>query len=180
MKNKKSEELKKYLRVARGYTDGLGKKMDPGIIRKVALLNALGFVTEGSCEGHVDPKHGDVVPWVHVAVNHNKQTEAKVRQLVRSYWQYRMSADISDLHAIWMHPLNENKKKKTVGTMRIQPGPEVFYNRTERKDKAPRPVLKWFLEHGQNEMKAFTKYLELVYTGKEKLIQNPPKGQTVD
>lgn len=174
---KKIQKLNHYLREARQYADGLGKGMDKGIIRTVALFNALGYKTIASCEGHMNPNHGDVVPWVHIEIHRNKKRDRNIRRLVRSYWQYRMRANIPDLHAIWMHPLNE-KKDKTYEVMRVTIGPGVFNSVKTEKKKIPPTVLRWFLKNGRKEMKAFTKYLELLYFGNVSLLKNPQKGTT--
>lgn len=44
--------------------DGLGKGLDAGIVESVAALNAVGFETSGSCEGHAG--WGLPYPWVDV------------------------------------------------------------------------------------------------------------------
>lgn len=45
-------------------TDGLGRPIDPGIRYAVKKLNAKGFITVGSCEGHTT--HGVPAPWVDI------------------------------------------------------------------------------------------------------------------
>jgi hypothetical protein len=54
------------------YRDGLGKRVDEGIKPAVTALNALGFETSGSCEGHMD--RASAAPWVDVTV---QGTDAK-------------------------------------------------------------------------------------------------------
>lgn len=46
----------------RQITDHLGLGIDPGIFKTVVVLNALGFHTQQSCEGHLD--HGKPAPWI--------------------------------------------------------------------------------------------------------------------
>ena len=46
--------------------DGLGTKIDPGILETVIALNALGIETSASCEGHLD--HGTGAPWIDIEV----------------------------------------------------------------------------------------------------------------
>src|SRR5689334_15403267 len=47
-------------------TDRLGKGIDPGIFETVVMLNAIGLVTTGSCEGH--EQEGSPAPWVDLSV----------------------------------------------------------------------------------------------------------------
>ena len=44
--------------------DGLGKRIDPGIVETVVALNVLGIPTVASCEGHLE--WGCASPWVDV------------------------------------------------------------------------------------------------------------------
>ena len=48
-------------------TDGLGKKIDPGIIEAVTFLNLLEIPTTQSCEGHLPPIIGDSYPWIEIS-----------------------------------------------------------------------------------------------------------------
>jgi len=47
-----------------GFRDQLGKEIDPGIKGTIVALQALGFETHASCEGHLD--HGMKAPWVDI------------------------------------------------------------------------------------------------------------------
>jgi hypothetical protein len=51
-------------------TDGLGKGLDKGMIEPCILLNALGFHTRQSCDGH-----GESFPWVDFLTETEKQEE---------------------------------------------------------------------------------------------------------
>ncbi len=66
-------------------TDRLGKGIDPGIFETVVLLNALGFRTTGSCEGHLH--EGSPAPWVDLAVevppDEHKQAVEALREADR-------------------------------------------------------------------------------------------------
>jgi hypothetical protein len=46
-------------------TDALGKRIDPGILETVVVLNALHMHTTASCEGHLD--WGTGAPWIDIA-----------------------------------------------------------------------------------------------------------------
>jgi hypothetical protein len=170
------DTLAKYIKTAQAYKDGLGLKMDPGIVRTVALLNALGFETQASCEGHMDPHHGEIMPWITINTDHSKKKEDAVRRLVRSYWQYRMPAQVPQALALWIDELDAHKKDGTVGALRIQIGLDFLGVAIKHKSKMPEPVRAWLLAQGKKEMKAFTKYLELVYSGQLKVLKNPPAG----
>jgi hypothetical protein len=62
------------------YRDGLGKRVDAGIKPAVIALNALGFETSGSCEGHLE--RGDAAPWVDVTVD---GTDQKFRDTFQAF-----------------------------------------------------------------------------------------------
>lgn len=49
------------------WVDGMGYPIDPNIKETVIGLNALGFVTSASCEGHMD--HGTAYPWIRFDLN---------------------------------------------------------------------------------------------------------------
>lgn len=49
------------------YRDGLGKRVDEGIKPAVVALNALGFETNGSCEGHLE--RGQAFPWIDITAS---------------------------------------------------------------------------------------------------------------
>jgi len=57
------EQLMYWRRLARAFKDRVGMPMDKGIIELVALFNAFGFPTDGSCQGHAS--RGDM-PYVRV------------------------------------------------------------------------------------------------------------------
>lgn len=50
------------------YQDALGLGMDKGIIETVTLLQLLGYITCGSCEGHVGVKSGELSPWIDITI----------------------------------------------------------------------------------------------------------------
>src|SRR5687768_9377587 len=62
-----------------GVRDGLGKPVDIGIKRLVIGLNAHGFSTTGSCEGHLD--WGIAAPWVDLEPEVTQECRAHHRAL---------------------------------------------------------------------------------------------------
>jgi hypothetical protein len=65
--------------------DGLGKEIDPGIKSTVVALNAMGFETTGSCEGHIGWGKG---PYVDVG-KYPDELSAKLR----AFWEERKEPD---------------------------------------------------------------------------------------
>lgn len=74
--NELLEKQKKWDEIAaeiEGITDKLGKPIERGIKEMVIALNALGFETSGSCEGHIkgigegENKFFNMPPWVDLA-----------------------------------------------------------------------------------------------------------------
>jgi len=64
-------------------TDGLGRKIDEGIKESVIALNVHDFITEASCEGHVD--RALPFPWIDVAsatVNDERYLELRAKEKV--------------------------------------------------------------------------------------------------
>ena len=57
--------------------EGVEIPLDAGIKDTVIALNALGYKTIGSCEGHLD--HGTGAPWVHLAVDKADILDSKLR-----------------------------------------------------------------------------------------------------
>lgn len=60
-------------------TDSLGQTIDEGILKTVVILNALGFHTTQSCEGHED--WGSFAPWVDIKAEENEDLKNEVRLL---------------------------------------------------------------------------------------------------
>jgi hypothetical protein len=56
---------------------GVEIPLDAGIKDTVIALNALGYKTIGSCEGHLD--HGTGGPWVHLAIDEADSLDTKLR-----------------------------------------------------------------------------------------------------
>lgn len=72
-----------------GYVDALGRGMDAGIIEAVTALRLLGFVTTGSCQGHLD--HGLPGPWVDIALG--KLTRYRLGGLLDGFYVEHRPAD---------------------------------------------------------------------------------------
>lgn len=54
------------------WVDGQGKPIDSGVKKIVIVLNLLGFITEQSCEGHLD--WGRPYPWIRFATESDEVT----------------------------------------------------------------------------------------------------------
>ena len=155
--------------------------MDNGIKKTVALLNLLGYTTLASCEGHLDPTHGSLFPWIHVEFGNTRRAtkELKLRKLLRSFWQYRYRthADkrLPDGRSLYMEGLGKGKKKVIRITARFD---WELFAQCKDKGKMPLPVRRWFHEEGKKAMHEFTNYLWKVYVGEEKIMRKPPKGSS--
>lgn len=72
-------------RVART-VDGMGKRIDPGIIYLILALNANGIPTTFSCEGHLD--HGYAYPWVWIPEQDQDSLNALLSAFYQHIWTY--------------------------------------------------------------------------------------------
>lgn len=61
--------------------DGMGMPIDAGIFDTVVALNALGFTTVQSCEGHAD--HGVCAPWVDISFSGADESQQKIVQAIK-------------------------------------------------------------------------------------------------
>ncbi len=157
------------------YRDGLGKKVDPGIKKTVALLNLLGFTTTMSCTGHVRPDHGTLTPWVDVSAPTQK-TEDKLRTLVRSYWQDSKSWTRSRVVALSIDDALLSSDKE----LRLTCGIDIVADIKNDKKRMPESVREWFYKEGTKEMRLFTQYLQDVFEGKKKPTKKAPEGRRHD
>jgi hypothetical protein len=57
-----------------GLADIKGYKIDEGIRDTVVAFNMSGFNTTGSCEGHNDPDHGGLTPYIDIAAPNQPKT----------------------------------------------------------------------------------------------------------
>lgn len=76
-KKQRWEEMEKEVDT---WTDALGKGIDPGIKKTVIVLNLLGFVTQQSCEGHID--WGRPYPWVSIT-SEDKEIETLRNEIIK-------------------------------------------------------------------------------------------------
>jgi len=65
--------------------DHQGNKIDFGVLHLVAALQAPGFKTIASCEGHIH--RGKAVPWVDLALD--EQTRVRLRSLLARFYHQR-------------------------------------------------------------------------------------------
>lgn len=75
-------------------TDALGQPLDPRIFEAVIALNALGFETTASCEGHTE---GSYAPYIDIAVNtpaNEKERAIEALQLAESDEELRAANDL--------------------------------------------------------------------------------------
>lgn len=160
--------LKKIDTVVGGHDD----KVDQSMRKAITLLTLMGIAVRSSCEGHTDPHWFDLSPWIAVRAK-DKKEELKVRKIVRSYWHYLGNAQAPDMNAIWIYDdaLKQHK------LLRIQIGPDHFFDLKKEKPKIPLAVRKWFIGEGQKEMERFTGYLWKRYLGEVSVPQNPPPGR---
>lgn len=146
-------------------TDRLGMPVDEGIKQTVIYLQALGFPTNGSCEGHPNKKHGLDFPWVDVGEEHpthknwfkNEKLMAKIHSnlgrlyynliiLLNKYYKHRkVDYDVmldASLFATWI---------------RLQSKGGEAFKQFSKKDKSGK------IFAYTKEMKDFTKFLEKEY-----------------
>ena len=68
--------LGKYIRETKDIRDSLRRPIDPKILQSAATLRGLGFVTSGSCEGHL--KRGPGAPWIDIGQEPSYQELAAI------------------------------------------------------------------------------------------------------
>lgn len=77
-------------------TDGLGLGIDPGIKHVVAALMARDFITNASCEGHID--RALPYPWVQLSIpkdskgvyeKANREQHQKIEELLAEFYKGR-------------------------------------------------------------------------------------------
>lgn len=169
-------------------TDGLGKNIDKGIINTVYEINRLGFMTNGSCEGHLN--HGTLGPWVDIA---EKGMEAWYDEKIQSFFDKQIKGKISEEEAnknmikqlatkeyrihdsnllkekkkiqriIDDYYSNKNSKVKASIKLNLVDIVGIFRiessgNRMAKKNRTENDVL--FRREARKEMRDFTKYLK--------------------
>ncbi|MCL9971987.1 MAG: hypothetical protein NBV63_01075 [Candidatus Pacebacteria bacterium] len=172
----RTQKFKAALAKVGTYHDGLGKKVDPGIKKTVALLNLLGFETVMSCAGHMRPDHGTLTPWIDVLIE-NKKKEEKFRTLVRSYWQDSKSWARQQVTSLF---IDDYALKTDRSALRLESGMDILTNIKRDKKRIPEAVREWFYKEGTKEMRHFTEYLQDVFEGKKKPSKKAPKGRQSD
>lgn len=85
------------LRQARSIRDGLGRGLDPEMVRPIAALIYLGIQTTQSCAGH--PDHGTSFPWIDIEAS-RKEREMLSRELPSFHPVKRGSQSFPDNYRI--------------------------------------------------------------------------------
>lgn len=164
MKRTKAEKLRRYRAILKSMNltkDRRGMPIDRGIRKAVALLNLMGFDTTASCEGHLDPKHGDLGPWIDIRPERGDY-EKKLRRLFKDHWAYEWKRSGKYPVEFFMPYLWRFGKTHKI---RIEIGQEVFANVRPDKAKVPLPVRRWVYEGKRAAMRRFTAYLWERYLG---------------
>jgi hypothetical protein len=92
-KSAKQQRWEEAEQQAEKITDGLGKIIDAGIKETVIALKVHGFVTIGSCEGHLD--HGLPYPWIDIEspLAENNLSNPRFQQLRKKYMRERQGRE---------------------------------------------------------------------------------------
>lgn len=171
--------------------DALGKSVDPGIADAVTSILALGFPTEGSCEGHVG--HGSKTPWIDIGTNlpatyiklferdglpHKSGKPPHVADVFEKYpelatmrntnvcIQKRLRTLLTAFYTTYSSPSNSQlilKVKGCYGVMRLID--EGFTMQETRSKKQQAAMLRMY----QQEMQAFARFL------KQRFFQSTPE-----
>lgn len=139
--------------------DKLGMPIDQGIKRTVALLTLLGYDTKASCEGHLDPTHGTLGPWVDIRAHSNVR---KAHKLVHDYFVYQGKLEKhypAEFFTPYIWFFADRKR------FRLQIGQEIFEEVKPEKALVPKAVRQWVYTEKQKALKKFTTYLERRYFG---------------
>jgi len=168
------------------YGDKLGKGIDKDILETVAILNALGIHTSGSCGGHL--KWGVGAPWIDIEAKNTKKLEGevqesydiavkaqelgkgdkKVKQLFNHHHFLRIklkTINISMSRKLWPYLTDYYNKRNPDFDSRLT---LTFYSRgigrlqsqgAEFQETRPSKEREMKLVKYQNEMKKFTKHL---------------------
>ena len=146
-----------------GLGDKLGLPIDKGIRDTVVFLNALGFNTTSSCEGHLQGKHGYAAPWVDISP---KQL-SEVRRFKSDKELYRAQRKLNVFKGKSFALLNEfyRQRKVPYDRMLIVDKPFAFIlrlqsNGLELLPPKNNPECKRKALSYKKEMQDFTKFLE--------------------
>jgi hypothetical protein len=155
--------------------DGVEISLDKGIKDTVIALNALGYRTIGSCEGHLD--HGTGGPWVNIMVDRAEDLETKLkrgrRRISKVEW-LRISKQVKEvtdqeLKELKAHLKSFYKNRKTRLDLKLalfNPGGGLVIvesrgvNTLLWKNLLEPRYSKKLLRDYQTEMDAFTKFLK--------------------
>ncbi|MEI6490849.1 MAG: hypothetical protein WCO16_03775 [bacterium] len=92
----KAQQFHEKLEELKTVADGMGKGIEPGIIEACAALNLLGFMTEQSCEGHLD--WGEPTPWVRISHTDEPKWKWEGEQLAYEIIAEKYGVKLEDLH----------------------------------------------------------------------------------
>ena len=156
--------------------DKLGMGIDKGIKKIVIVLNLLGFMTDGSCEGHI--KWGRIHPWVDVSIETPKNWLKLSKSKKHSdELKFQKLVEKRSLGALKEEKRMKNvidkfyKKRKTSLEIRLM-AEEFGYGFTLKNINAelikilPATERKKLLKKYQNEMSAFADFLEKEFFNK--------------
>lgn len=171
-----------------GFTDALGKTVDPGIFETVIYFNLFGIQTWQSCEGHLD--HGHPYPWITLIDDERSrqfnriwrhvcslEEQARTSRTAETFEQYLAaesnlrilvagweSQDACFTHIISLlesfYADRETNAARLI-VKRLQPGMyrlEPGFSRVAAE--IPAEIKAGYLERGQAEMRALTSYLQ--------------------
>jgi hypothetical protein len=94
--------------------DGLGKRIDTGIMAVVVAFNAYGLSTSASCEGHLD--HGCAYPWIDVRSSDPRVDEVRQEIAVLLSEGKKGSEEVEQLQ-IFIHQLNYQEELKLIAAL---------------------------------------------------------------
>lgn len=175
-KDLKTKELERIHKILQSTTDKLGMPIDKGIFNTVKYLNALGYKTSMSCEGHLkksgkSPKGGLPFPWVVIDYANDNADLRKMTASERNLYKknqlkkcfpvmngilglidefYKNRHHVPSIHKITVVPFHQ-------GNLRIQSLSGYFIEAQPKKVQS-----EWFFITSM-EMRHFTKFLKIKY-----------------
>lgn len=168
-KRKKEITLQKWIRKVKHVNDEWGG-IDGKIQEAVAMLNALGIPTTGSCEGHIN--HGSPAPWIKITASYapkrKKWLYKRVSELLNQFYTRRdvppdVRLVLEDAHAgFWIHNGGNAYQRwrdtvnKTAKNKRDKENHDSTLSRKERGERAKS------LPRYQKEMKLFAQFLRRI------------------
>ena len=174
--------------------DGLGKHIDPSIMKTVVSLNAMGIYTTASCEGHLD--RACPYPWIDVSlkkaenlsekifvlVREGKREEEETQRLMKEHRELALQAEqglVKQLEEFYQHyPFNYDRHLSIWrfgnGKPRMQShGAEyqAFRDLAERAEK---------LKEYQQEMQRFAAFLKARFFERDSVKHEYPVSEAAD